>query len=275
MSRRAGQLFVTPDDDEPLRIEKTVSRLRIALAVSGVIAVTVDPTQPATYAPLAYGIVVAYALIAFALLLSVPRTKRATRMFAIGSQVLDVTAGAAITLFTDGPNSPFYLFLTFPLLTAAYRWSTTETLLSAGASLLALGGEAVIIESTLPFATGLMADEIELNRLIVRTAYLVISGIAIGYLADKEKQYRRESTAIADLIRSAKVDAGLTGTLHGLLAAIARTFESSRALLVVQEQNAQRTFLLDARLDWRNPQGSMMSAELGASERDAYLFPAP
>jgi signal transduction histidine kinase len=275
MSSHPGQLFITPDDDEPLRVEKTVSRLRIALAVSGLIAVTVDPTQPALYAPLAYAIVVAYALVAVALLLSVPRTVRGTRVFAIGAQILDVFAGAAITLFTDGPNSPFYVFLTFPLLTAAYRWSTTETLLSAGASLLALGIEAVIIEATLPFATGLMAAEIEVNRLIVRTAYLVISGIAIGYLADKEKQYRRESSAIAALIRSARVDAGLSGTLHGLMAAIGRTFESSRILLVVQEQTARRTFLLDARLEWRNPQGSVMSAELEESERGAYLFPAP
>jgi signal transduction histidine kinase len=113
------------------------------------------------------------------------------------------------------------------------------------------------------------------SRLIIRTVYLVIFGVALGYLADKERQRRRESTAIVELIRGAKLDAGLAGTLHSLLAAIGRTFNAGRALLVVQEAGSNRTFLLDARTGWRNTQGTVTSSELGELEKDAYLFDFP
>lgn len=275
--RHLASLFWTRADDEPLRLEKSISRLRIALSVSGVIAITVDPSQPARYAPLAYSIMVVYAVGSVALLLAVPRTERLARVFAIVTHTIDIVAGAAVTLFTEGPNSPFFVFLTFPLLTAAFRWSTTETLLSAAASLLALGAESLLIESALPFSSGVMSGGYSLNRLIVRASYLVISGVAVGYLADREKQRRRESSAVAELIRGARVDAGLAGTLHGLLDAIGRTFDASRALLVVEEIGADpaRTFLLDTCIDSRTAHGAVTSRQIGAAERETYLFPAP
>lgn len=275
--RHLASLFFTREDDEPLRLEKSISRLRIALAVSGVIAITIDPSQPARYAPLAYSIVVAYASGSVALLPAIPSAARFARAFAMATHTLDILAGAALTLFTDGPDSPFFVFLTFPLLTAAYRWSTTETLLTAGASLLALGAESVLIESALPFSSGVMSGGYSPNRLVVRASYLVISGVAIGYLADREKQQRRESTAVAELIRGARVEAGLAGTLHGLLDAIGRTFEATRALLIVEEHGAgrSRTFLLDARIERRTAHGAVTSSELGPHERQAYLFPPP
>ena len=54
--QRLASLFYTSDDDEPIRIERTVVRLRVALASGGLIAITADPGQPALYAPLAYSI---------------------------------------------------------------------------------------------------------------------------------------------------------------------------------------------------------------------------
>jgi len=275
-ARHLASLFLTREDDEPLRLEKSISRLRIALALTCLIAITMDASQPTRGAPLAYAIVVAYAIGSVALLLAIPRSARLARAFAVGTHTLDILAGATLTLFTDGPNSPFFVFLTFPLLTAAYRWSTTETLLSAAASLLALGVESILIESALPFSSNVMSGGYSLNGLVVRASYLVIAGVAIGYLADREKQQRRESSAVAGLIREARVEAGLAGTLHGLLGAIGRTFEASRALLVVEERGADppRTFLLDARIDGRTGHDAVTSSELRPTDRQDYLFPA-
>ena len=273
-ARHLASLFQTRDDDEPLRLEKAISRLRIALALTCLIAITVDASQPTRGDPLAYSIVVAYAIGSVALLLAIPRRARLARAFAVGTHTLDILAGATLTLFTDGPNSPFFVFLTFPLLTAAYRWSTTETLLSAAASLLALGVESNLIESALPLSSNVLSGGSSLNGLVIRASYLVIAAVAIGYLADREKQQRRESSAVAGLIRGARVEAGLAGTLHGLLGAIGRTFEASRALLIVEERGADplRTFLLDARIDGRTGHDVVTSSELGPTDRHAYLF---
>src|SRR5579884_1881862 len=47
---------------------------------------------------------------------------------------IDVLWPALIAVFTAGPNSPFYLFYTFVLLEAAYRWGLHATLMTALAS---------------------------------------------------------------------------------------------------------------------------------------------
>jgi signal transduction histidine kinase len=270
-----GSLFYTPDDDEPIRIERTVTRLRLALACGGLIAITADPAQPAIYAPLAYATLTAYALIA-ALMLMVPsRTAKGARRVAWLSHAIDISAGAVITLVTGGPNSPYFLLLTFPLLTAAYRWGMKENLITAAVSLVVLVSNAVIVESTLPLSAAILPGEFQESRFLIRTVYLIVFGVALGYLADKERQRRRESAALVELIRGAKLDAGLAGTLHSLLAAIGKTFNAGRALLVVQEVGSNRTFLLDARTGWRNSKGTVTSSELGDLDKAAYLFDFP
>src|SRR4051794_35840153 len=111
--RPLASLFYTPDDDEPIRIERTIVRLRVALASGGLIAITADPGQAAHYATLAYAILTAYSVIAALMLTVVPRTPQRARWLAWVSHVIDIAAGAAVTLFTGGPNSPYFLLLTF------------------------------------------------------------------------------------------------------------------------------------------------------------------
>jgi len=161
------------------------------------------------------------------------------------------------------------------LLTAAYRWGLLENLISAAVALAILAADAVLPQSQLNGFAGISFSELQPGRLIIRTIYLVLFGVALGYLADKDRQRRRESAALVELIREAKLDAGLAGTLHSLLAAIAKTFSASRALLVVEEVGSGRTFLLDARTGVRKIEGAVTSSELSEAERDAYLFDFP
>jgi signal transduction histidine kinase len=273
--RRLRTLFYTPDADDPLRVERAIGRLRVALAISALIAITADPTQPTLYAVVTYSILTLYAVAAAVLMFGAPRTRSAARWCGVLSHVIDIGIGAALTLLTDGPDSPFFLFLTFPLLTAAYRWRMAETLLTAAAALFALAIDVVLLESTLSVSTGVLEGQFGINRLIIRAANLVVFGLALGYLGDRQKQRRRESDAIAELIRAARLDAGLAGTLQSLLHAIAGVFDAERALLIAREAGPSgRTFLLDARTDGYHP-GTVVSSELDESGRATYLFDVP
>src|SRR3954469_17823588 len=133
--QRLASLFYTPDDDEPIRIERAVVRLRVVLASGGLIAITADPGQPVLYPTPAYSILIAYAVAAVFALMLVPRTPRQARWLGWISHLTDVGACACITLVTGGSNSPYFLLLTFPLLTAAYRWGLLENLVSAAITL--------------------------------------------------------------------------------------------------------------------------------------------
>lgn len=52
----------------------------------------------------------------------------------------------------------------------------------------------------------------ELNRTILRVAYLLLTGVLLGYLAEQDKQSRAELAAIADATRQPRVNLGWGGS---------------------------------------------------------------
>src|SRR4029077_11643294 len=167
------------------------------------IAITADPGQPELYAPLTYSLLAPYSVTAAVMLMLVPRPPRHARWIGWISHVVDIVLAAAVTLLTGGPNSPYFLLLTFPLLTAAYRGGMLENLISAGLALGVLAVDALLVQLSFMPAAAIASVDFQPGRLIIRTVYLVIFGVALGYLADKERQRRRESDALVELIRGA------------------------------------------------------------------------
>jgi len=187
----AGTWFGGTDPSEARAVERPVAALRVILATTGLFAITLDPTQPTIYAAAAYAMLAGYVGVSVAILVAV-RARQTGRAFAIATHILDVLVAAALMLFTQGPDSPFFVFLSFPLLVAGYRWGMRETLATAGAAILFLGVQAMLIGSPSGGAPPLVLGDINLNRLIMRGVYLVIAGLLVGYLAENEKQRRRE-----------------------------------------------------------------------------------
>ncbi len=102
-----------------------------------------------------------------------------------------------------------------------------------GAALFVLGLEVLVLAWTSRAPVEQLVEVLRLDRLITRAALLSVAAFTIGYLVDSERRRRRESAAITELIRSARLDAGLAGTLQSLMAAIARLFDAAGALLIV------------------------------------------
>ena len=266
--------FRVGDPDEIGATERSVGSLRVFLAVAGLIAITVDSTQPALYTDVAYTILVSYVAMAAAFLVS-GRFVVAPRPFAIATHAVDVGVAAAVMLCTEGPESPFFVFLTFPLLVAAYRWGLRETLVTAGTALLFLAASSMLIDSNLPLSSAVLAGTFSVNRLIMRSTYVVIASVLVGYLAEKEKQRRHEAVALGELIARTHADAGLGGTLQALLGSLAQLFHAPRALLVVAETKSGRLFLLSAEGGYAGRPAVFTSTEIEKWKRATYWFEMP
>jgi signal transduction histidine kinase len=269
----ADPWFRVGDPDEIGATERSVSLLRVFLAVAGLIAITVDPTQPALYTGVAYEILVSYVVMAVAFLLSGTFVV-APRPFAIATHGVDVGVAAAVMLCTEGRDSPFFVFLTFPLLVAAYRWGLRETLVTAATALLFLAASSMLVDSSLPVSSGAFAT-FSVDRLIMRSTYVVIASVLVGYLAEKEKQRRREAVALGELIARTHADAGLGGTLQALLGSLAQLFHAPRALLAVQETKSGRLFLLSAEGGYGGRPAMLTSTEIEKWRRATYWFEMP
>ncbi len=276
MLTSAEPWFRVGEADEIRTTERSVGSLRLYLAAAGLIAITIDPAQPALYAGVTYTILALYVMLAVAFFLSGQFFCRvAPRLFAIATHAIDVMVAAAVMLCTEGPNSPFFVFLTFPLLVAAYRWGLRETLVTAANALALLGVSSMLIGSTLTVSSGLLAGTFSVNRLIMRGTYVVIASLVVGYLAEKEKQRRREAAAVSELMSRTRADSGLGGTLHTLLGSLAQLFRAPRALLVAEETKSGRLFLLNAEAAYRGLPAVFTSTEIEKWKRPLYWFDTP
>lgn len=259
--------------EEAHRIEGVLASARAFLAVASLAAILIDATEPSRYAALAYGLMLVYVFYSFFILAWVRLQRDPSSSFRLGIHAIDVLWPAVISLFTSGPNSPFFIFNAFVLLEAAFRWGLRQTLATAGAEVVLYFSEGLLWI----FSSGALGyslrERFELNQFIMRGLYLLIMGYLLGYLGEQEKRQRAEASGIARLIVKVQSESGLRGALRAVLEEVCRLFESKRALLILQETGTGRAFLWQGRQD----EGGMVLTltELDSSERAEYLFDPP
>jgi len=237
--------FTTPQEPGSReRLERVLAVGRALLAVAALAAIYIDPTEPTRFARLAYGLLTGYVVFSGAVLLLLRLRAEFSGRTILLIHGADLLWATVICLFTEGPNSPFFLFFVFALCAAAYRWRLAETVATAA---LMVG---ILIAEALALSYGPLAGSVEggyeVNRFIMRGTYLLILGFLLGYLAQEEKELRVESSASARLLARARMDLGLRATLQGVLDELLRIFGSRRVLLPVQESGGGRIFFWQA-----------------------------
>lgn len=266
-----AQSFTPPQESGSReRLERVLAAGRALLAMTALAAIYIDPTEPSRYTHLAYGLLAAYVVFSLTVLLRLRFRTEFSRRTILLIHGADVIWATVICLFTEGPNSPFFLFFVFVLCAAAYRWRLVETVATAALMVGILIGEAALL-SYGPLASS-VEGEYEVNRFIMRGMYLLILGFLLGYLAEEEKELRSENAASARLART-RVDLGLRATLQAVLDELLFIFSSPRALLLVEEAGSGRIFLWRAD---RKPGGeaAVLHMKELESPRPAALLPS-
>src|SRR5262249_45417968 len=159
----------------------------------------------------------------------------------------DIIWPAVISTFASGARNPFSLLFVFVLAAAAYRWGLWETVSTAISAVVLLWLESlafhlgfaawldpVLMGHPLPILR-VSASDFEPRALFVRSVYLLVLGLLLGYLAEQQKQLRAEKAVIARAIGLARVEAGLSGTLQEILGDVLMTFGAKQALVASLE----------------------------------------
>ena len=251
--------------------ERALAVARLLIAISALMAFSLAPTPPRQYRYVANLWLVGYVIFALFTVV-VFRLRPQLRAFSgLAMHMVDVTVAAAVTLFTSGPNSPFFMLFLFTLLAAAYRWGPLETLATAGGAILLLVLEGLPLSSAWHASEPFWQEPFEPDRLIMQSTCLLLVGILTGYLAQTEKQLRSEATAIAEIISQADVRAGLKQSMADVFDSLLRLFDANRVLLVVHEAASDQLFKWEA----GRSEGSAPDAEfarLESNQLSKYLF---
>ena len=283
-NRLLGRAQAPVDPGEVRRTERWLATARVFLAVSALVAIRMDPSQLGD-SPAAYGLLGFYMGNSILVLMLLRRRKVSTARFRVLVHAADIVWPAFISVFGDGPRSPFILFFVFVLTAAAYRWGLWETLSTAAAEVVLLWAESFMLfhvwvarGGVLPWHifSGLKMNttEFEPKRLFMLSVYLLVMGLLLGYLTEQQKHLRAEKAAVTRMLSKVRVDAGLTGTLQQMCSEIVSMYRAARLLVASQEIHSHRTFLGEVHNEDGTP-SDFVWLDSGPREAKRYLEDLP
>jgi len=270
---------ISPDPGETRRIERWLATARVFLAVSTLVAIRMDPTELG-HSWAAYGLFVFYMANGILILMLLRRRQQSTSAFRFLVHAGDVTWPALISIFAEGPRTPFFLFFFFALAAAAYRWGFRETLGTAVAEAVLLWIESLILlhvwpQGSLPLRalTGLHINvkEFQPEPLLMLSVYLIVMGLLLGYLAEQQKNLRAEKAVVTETLSRVRVEAGLTGTIEQIFLELMSMYGASRALIVSQEIHTQRVFAGELKQHEGSARSELRWLESGLRDATSYL----
>lgn len=251
------------------QIERILAFARLVLAAASLLAFYLDP-EPFPASSAVAILLLLYAAHSIALLIFLFLRRDLSPASLLTVHVADVLWPALIGIFTNGPHSPFFSFFVFALLAAAFRWGMNEAILTM---LLAIG--IVMTQALLltwaPLAR-LVGGRLDVSALVMRTVYLVILGLLIGYLAESEKRRRAEVIGASQLATKARVDVGLKGTLQATMDGMLQLFGAREIVLVAHEADNIRGTLWRAERSEQGAQGIFSFHQVDQSALPDYFF---
>ncbi len=222
--------------EEQLQIERLLAAARLFLAAVALLAVYFGPDEPTLLAGVAYGLLAGYLIFAagvFALLrgqpLPVLRWRGVVHAF-------DVAAAAVVTVLTQGPASPFFVFVIFVLLSAALRWGTLPTVLTGAAAIVWYLLEGILHAQIT--TTGLA-----LTPFMMRAAYLLAATLILAYLSGRQTRLQAEAHRITSLFSRIKHSDRFAETLHTVLDECRVYSGATSGLVALEDEEAGRLYL--------------------------------
>ncbi|HEX5410855.1 MAG TPA: sensor histidine kinase [Terriglobia bacterium] len=260
---------------ESQRIERILAATRAFLALASLFVIWLDPTEPRQYPTVVWGLLALFAFESVGVLALVRTQRNSSPTFRLAVHSLDVLWPALIAIFTAGPNSPFYLFYTFVLLEAAYRWGLQATLLTALISTgLYMSQSFFTLAKGLTFP-GMFHGSYDLNSFVMRGVYLLIMGYLLGYLGEEEKQLRVETGAVANVMIKARTEVGVRGTLEAVFDEILKLFRTHRGILAVLDHSSGRAFVWNVEREKLGRKLTLSTSELHPQDGEKSLFETP
>jgi signal transduction histidine kinase len=213
-----------------LRPERLIAVGRVVLAVSSLFAVWLDPTEPAKFARVAYGLLVAYVVYATSTAAIMWRVDGVSTRWPLVTHAADLIFFSLFIFFTAGPGSPFTVYFVFALLCATVRWQSRGTLWTAAASL------GVFFAFGLYFGVWLGDPSFELRAFIIRGVYLTVLAVLLGYVGGQDRRSMRENWLLASWPNTTKHEA--EDLAEALLGYAAPLLEAPYAVLVWKAPHA-------------------------------------
>ena len=204
---------------------RTVTLLRILLAVAALTVTLIDPSGPERFVEISYVLLVAYCLYSTFMFYMVLQGR--TPVPVRWAHWIDVAWFATLIALSNGPSSIFFFFFLFPILVASFRWGFAEGLRVTGTcTILFILFAYVAARST--------TAEFELNRFLIRPIYLLVFGFMTASWGGREVLFRRRLALFREVGRSSNPRFGVDQALQSLTDKLRAFYDAEFCVLRVE-----------------------------------------
>ena len=224
------------------RVERVLAASRVGW---GAIALSVGlfrPLAPDPYNQLLIFLLLMYCVENLGLLIWMIMNPDPGSVFIRIMQISDVLWPIALCLFADPPSTLVFVFFLFALVTTAYRYGVYETVLTAMGCTLVLVVQEIVVALGPKGLSQLIYTQRGASRLILRSAFLIMAGFLLGYLAEREKELRAEIGFANHLLSLTRVGNRLSEVICEILTELAGVFEGKRVYALVNQAASDRLF---------------------------------
>jgi signal transduction histidine kinase len=212
---------------QPIRRERLIAGCRVALSVFSLLALWLDPSEPTRFAGFTYALIAVYAGYSVLVALWVWTAKATPAAFPFLAHAVDLALFCVVIFVTEGPTSPFFAYFVFALAAATVRWQEAGTLWTAAAALAAFLVIGLYSASRFP------GEGFELNRFIIRSIYLAVVAVLLGYVGAYEHRLRARVAGLGEWPAVMPTEAA--GLVRTLLEHAAQALAAPRTMLVWEE----------------------------------------
>ena len=213
--------------DEASRTERIIAGARLVLAIAAFALLLVDPAATSPDATGASRVAALYFLYAVAVIWIVDRGLMRVERVGVWSQTLDTLWFPVILLYSQGENSPFFLYYVYSLVTAGFRWGFLATLLCNTAN--------VAMYAIVHFAT--VQSQFAFSRFWVRPTYLYVLACLIGYLGEYQRRTQRNLRALAELPGTIRFQSQFPRMLAEAMEKVRQSFRSDQCVLLLEDRD--------------------------------------
>lgn len=200
--------------------ERLVNFTRLVLALSALIIIFIDPSEPNRLVNITYTTLALYTIYsAFVCIISFKNQSafRTTPLYWI-----DIAWYLVLISLSSGTHSLFFFFFFFAILVASFRSGYTA------------GLHVTIVSATLFIAIGYFTTPtpVEPNRLLLRPVCLAAIGYLMAYWGGSETTHKRRLALLKDVSRLSNPRFGVNQTIGSIMNTLREFYDADACLII-------------------------------------------
>jgi signal transduction histidine kinase len=182
---------MTPQDQWVLQKERALAWLRVGFALLALIVIQLNPSRVALFPALSLLSLGTFLIYSIIVVLLAWKHRLASLTMGLATTCLDLAWISVIVFSTGGTRTPFFIYYSFPLITASSRWGVKASMAVA----LICDALYGVVRFTLAAET--LEGPLGIDTFLVRSIYLLALACIFGILSEFEKKQNQKLLALS------------------------------------------------------------------------------